>query len=131
MSYAAPEDRRGSGAGNAAHRRIAHDLHTGHPPEALAGIGPKKRRHFKARRGDAARSGGLYPRRYEDRTQFPHDRGRTARRGRAHPYAVAAYEPRAQYVRSGLTPSRCASRTDTGALDVTYFNQPYRNLHRG
>ena len=103
------------------------------PLEALAGIGPKKAQAFQklgvATLPDLA---GLSPRRYEDRTQF-----RTivnAQPGEAVCIrAAVAAEPRAQYVRSGLTLVKVRIADDTGALDVTYFNQPYRknNLHAG
>ena len=103
------------------------------PLEALAGIGPKKAQAFQklgvATLRDLAR---LYPRRYEDRTQF-----RTiaaAQPGEAVCIrATVAGEPRTQYVRSGLTLVKARIADDTGALDVTYFNQPYRknSLHAG
>ena len=103
------------------------------PLEALAGIGPKKAQAFQKLGVATLRDlAGLYPRRYEDRTQF-----RTiadAQPGEAVCIrAVVAAEPRAQYVRSGLTLVKVRIVDDTGALDVTYFNQPYRknNLHAG
>ena len=103
------------------------------PLEALAGIGPKKAQAFQKLGVATLRDlAGLYPRRYEDRTQF-----RTiadAQPGEAVCIrAAVAAEPRAQYVRSGLTLVKVRIADDTGALDVTYFNQPYRknNLHAG
>ena len=103
------------------------------PLEALAGIGPKKAQAFQTLGVAPLRDlAGLYPRRYEDRTQF-----RTiadAQPGEAVCIrAAVAAEPRAQYVRSGLTLVKVRIADDTGALDVTYFNQPYRknNLHAG
>ena len=103
------------------------------PLEALAGIGPKKAQAFQKLGVVTLRDlAGLYPRRYEDRTQF-----RTiadAQPGEAVCIrAAVAAEPRAQYVRSGLTLVKVRIADDTGALDVTYFNQPYRknNLHAG
>ena len=103
------------------------------PLEALAGIGPKKAQAFQKLGVATLRDlAGLYPRRYEDRTQF-----RTiaaAQPGEAVCIrAPVAGEPRTQYVRSGLTLVKARIADDTGALDVTYFNQPYRknNLHAG
>mgnify|MGYP000773235730 FL=1 len=103
------------------------------PLEALVGIGPKKAQAFQKLGVATLRDlAGLYPRRYEDRTQF-----RTiadAQPGEAVCIrAAVAAEPRAQYVRSGLTLVKVRIVDDTGALDVTYFNQPYRknNLHAG
>ena len=103
------------------------------PLEALAGIGPKKAQAFQKLGVATLRDlAGLYPRRYEDRTQF-----RTiaaAQPGEAVCIrAAVAAEPRAQYVRSGLTLVKVRIADDTGALDVTYFNQPYRknSLHAG
>ena len=96
------------------------------PLEALAGIGPKKAQAFQKLGVATLRDlAGLYPRRYEDRTQF-----RTiadAQPGEAVCIrAAVAAEPRAQYVRSGLTLVKVRIVDDTGALDATYFNQPYR-----
>lgn len=103
------------------------------PLEALAGIGPKKAQAFQKLGVATLRDlAGLYPRRYEDRTQF-----RTiaaAQPGEAVCIrATVAGEPRTQYVRSGLTLVKARIADDTGALDVTYFNQPYRknSLHAG
>ena len=103
------------------------------PLEALAGIGPKKAQAFQKLGVATLRDlAGLYPRRYEDRTQF-----RTiaaAQPGEAVCIrATVTGEPRTQYVRSGLTLVKVRIADDTGALDVTYFNQPYRknNLHAG
>ena len=103
------------------------------PLEALAGIGPKKAQAFQKLGVATLRDlAGLYPRRYEDRTQF-----RTiadAQPGEAVCIrAAVAAAPRAQYVRSGLTLVKVRIADDTGALDVTYFSQPYRknNLHAG
>ena len=103
------------------------------PLEALAGIGPKKAQAFQKLGVATLRDlAGLYPRRYEDRTQF-----RTiadAQPGEAVCIrATVAAEPHAQYVRSGLTLVKVRIADDTGALDATYFNQPYRknNLHAG
>ena len=103
------------------------------PLEALAGIGPKKAQAFQKLGVATLRDlAGLYPRRYEDRTQF-----RTiadAQPGEAVCIrAAVAAEPRAQYVRSGLTLVKVRIVDDTGALDATYFNQPYRknSLHAG
>ncbi len=103
------------------------------PLEALAGIGPKKAQAFQKLGVATLRDlAGLYPRRYEDRTQFRTDRGREP--GEAVCIrATVAGEPRTQYVRSGLTLVKARITDDTGALDVTYFNQPYRknSLHAG
>ena len=103
------------------------------PLEALTGIGPKKVQAFQKLGVATLRDlAGLYPRRYEDRTQF-----RTiaaAQPGEAVCIrATVAGEPRTQYVRSGLTLVKARIADDTGALDVTYFNQPYRknSLHAG
>ena len=103
------------------------------PLEALTGIGPKKAQAFQKLGVATLRDlAGLYPRRYEDRTQF-----RTiaaAQPGEAVCIrATVAGEPRTQYVRSGLTLVKARIADDTGALDVTYFNQPYRknSLHAG
>ncbi|MFR7768360.1 MAG: hypothetical protein ACLU0Z_07200 [Oscillospiraceae bacterium] len=103
------------------------------PLEALPGIGPKKAQAFQKLGVATLRDlAGLYPRRYEDRTQF-----RTiaaAQPGEAVCIrATVAGEPRTQYVRSGLTLVKARIADDTGALDVTYFNQPYRknSLHAG
>ena len=81
------------------------------PLEALAGIGPKKAQAFQKLGVATLRDlAGLYPRRYEDRTQF-----RTiaaAQPGEAVCIrATVTGEPRTQYVRSGSHSSKCASPT--------------------
>ena len=107
------------------------------PLEALAGIGPKKAQAFQKLGVATLRDlAGLYPRRYEDRTQF-----RTiadAQPGEAVCIrAAVAAEPRAQYVRSGLTLVKVRIADDTGMTEeqiarVAYLvghHHTLRNIH--
>ncbi|MFR0796803.1 MAG: hypothetical protein ACLSHG_11375 [Oscillospiraceae bacterium] len=81
------------------------------PLEALAGIGPKKAQAFQKLGVATLRDlAGLYPRRYEDRTQF-----RTI--ADAQPGRPCASAPRSRPSRArsmsaaGSRSSRCASQT--------------------
>lgn len=72
IGYAAPED---PGAALALEMRRTGGMHMTYTPdtplEALAGIGPKKAQAFQKLGVATLRDlAGLYPRRYEDRTQF-------------------------------------------------------------
>ena len=103
------------------------------PVSALRGVGPKKVEAFEKlgvrTLGDLL---ALFPRRYEDRTQFtpilaaPPDQPVCIR-------AMVAQEPRLNRIRRGLEIVKLRAVDDTGAMDVSYFNQPYRknSLHKG
>lgn len=103
------------------------------PVSALRGIGPKKAEAFEKlgvrTLGDLV---ALFPRRYEDRTQFTPipaalpDQPVCIR-------AVVAQEPHLSRIRRGLEIVKLRAVDDTGAMDVSYFNQAYRknSLHKG
>ena len=103
------------------------------PVSALRGVGPKKVEAFEKlgvhTLGDLI---SLFPRRYEDRTQFTPilsaqpDQPVCIR-------AMVAQEPRLNRIRRGLEIVKLRAVDDTGAMDVSYFNQPYRknSLHKG
>ena len=103
------------------------------PVSALRGVGPKKVEAFEKlgvhTLGDLV---SLFPRRYEDRTQFtsimaaPPDKAVCI-------CATVAQEPRLNRIRRGLEIVKLRAVDDTGAMDVSYFNQAYRknSLHKG
>lgn len=96
------------------------------PITALRGIGPKKAESFHKLGVDTLRDLILlFPRRYEDRTHFT-------------PIALAvpgenvcframvASQPRLNRIRRGMELVKLRAVDDTGAVDITYFNQSYR-----
>ena len=103
------------------------------PVSALRGIGPKKVEAFEKlgvfTLGDLVT---LYPRRYEDRTHFTPinaampDEPVCIR-------AMVAQEPRLNRIRRGMEIVKLRAVDDSGAMDVSYFNQSYRKnaLHKG
>ena len=103
------------------------------PVSALRGIGPKKVEAFEKlgvrTLGDLIR---LFPRRYEDRTRFTPiaaampDQPVCIR-------AMVAQEPKLNRIRRGMEIVKLRAVDDSGAMDVSYFNQSYRknSLHKG
>ena len=103
------------------------------PISALRGVGPKKAEAFHKLGVETLRDLiTLFPRRYEDRTRFT-------------PIALAvpgetvciramvAAQPRLNRIRRGMELVKLRAVDDTGAVDITYFNQSYRkdSLHQG
>ena len=99
----------------------------------LRGVGPKKIEAFEKlgvfTLGDLVT---LYPRRYEDRTHFTPinaampDEPVCIR-------AMVAQEPHLNRIRRGMEIVKLRAVDDSGAMDVSYFNQSYRknSLHKG
>ena len=96
------------------------------PVSTLRGIGPKKAEAFEklgVRTLEDLVS--LFPRRYEDRTHFTPiaaaapDQSVCIR-------ALVAQEPKLSRIRRGLEIVKVRVVDHTGAMDVSYFNQPYR-----
>ena len=103
------------------------------PVSALRGIGPKKVEAFRKlgvqTLGDLIT---LFPRRYEDRTHFTP----IAAAAPDQPVcirAMVAQEPRLNRIRRGMEIVKLRAVDDSGAMDVSYFNQSYRKnaLHKG
>ena len=103
------------------------------PISALRGVGPKKAAAFEKLGvntvGDLVT---LFPRRYEDRTRFtpialamPGDTVCIR--------AMVAAPPRLNRIRRGMELVKLRAVDDTGAVEITYFNQTYRkdSLHQG
>ena len=103
------------------------------PISALRGVGPKKAAAFEKLGvrtvGDLV---SLFPRRYEDRTRFtpialamPGDTVCIR--------AMVAAPPRLNRIRRGMELVKLRAVDDTGAVEITYFNQTYRkdSLHQG
>ena len=103
------------------------------PITALRGVGPKKAEAFNKLGVETLRDLiTLFPRRYEDRTHFtpialamPGDTVCIR--------AMVAAPPRLNRVRRGMELVKLRAVDDTGAIDITYFNQTYRkdSLHEG
>ena len=96
------------------------------PISALRGVGPKKAAAFEKLGvntvGDLVT---LFPRRYEDRTRFtpialamPGDTVCIR--------AMVAAPPRLNRIRRGMELVKLRAVDDTGAVEITYFNQSYR-----
>ena len=96
------------------------------PISALRGVGPKKAAAFEklgvSTVGDLVT---LFPRRYEDRTRFtpialamPGDTVCIR--------AMVAAPPRLNRIRRGMELVKLRAVDDTGAVEITYFNQTYR-----
>ena len=103
------------------------------PVSALRGIGPKKAEAFEKLGVRTLRDlVSLFPRRYEDRTHFTPiaaalpDQPVCIR-------AMVAQEPRLNRIRRGMEIVKLRAVDDSGAMDVSYFNQSYRknSLHKG
>ena len=103
------------------------------PVSALRGIGPKKAEAFEKLGVYTLRDlVSLFPRRYEDRTHFTPiaaalpDQPVCIR-------AMVAQEPRLNRIRRGMEIVKLRAVDDSGAMDVSYFNQSYRknSLHKG
>ena len=103
------------------------------PVSALRGIGPKKVEAFQKLGVHTLRDlVSLFPRRYEDRTHFTPiaaampDQPVCIR-------AMVAQEPRLNRIRRGMEIVKLRAVDDSGAMDVSYFNQSYRknSLHKG
>ncbi len=103
------------------------------PVSALRGIGPKKAEAFEKLGVHTLRDlVSLFPRRYEDRTHFTPiaaalpDQPVCIR-------AMVAQEPRLNRIRRGMEIVKLRAVDDSGAMDVSYFNQSYRknSLHKG
>ncbi|MBQ9044428.1 MAG: ATP-dependent DNA helicase RecG [Oscillospiraceae bacterium] len=103
------------------------------PVSVLRGVGPKKVEAFeKLGVHTLGELVSLFPRRYEDRTHFTPilaaqpDQPVCIR-------AMVAQEPRLNRIRRGMEIIKLRAVDDTGAMDVSYFNQPYRknSLHKG
>ena len=100
---------------------------------ALRGIGPKKAEAFQKLGVKTLRDLlTLFPRRYEDRSQFRPialvlpDETVCIR-------AMVASEPRLVRIRRGMELVKLRAVDESGAVDITYFNQNYmkNNLHPG
>ena len=100
---------------------------------ALRGIGPKKVEAFRKLGVTTLRDLlTLFPRRYEDRSQFRPialvlpDETVCIR-------AMVASEPRLVRIRRGMELVKLRAVDESGAVDITFFNQNYRknNLHPG
>lgn len=100
---------------------------------ALRGIGPKKAEAFRKLGVTTLRDLiSLFPRRYEDRSQFRPialvlpDETVCIR-------AMVASEPRLVRIRRGMELVKLRAVDESGAIDITYFNQNYmkNNLHPG
>ena len=99
----------------------------------LRSVGPKKVEAFEKlgvqTLGDLLH---LFPRRYEDRTRFTPiaaampDQNVCIR-------AMVAQEPKLNRIRRGMEIVKLRAVDDSGAMDVSYFNQSYRknSLHKG
>ena len=96
------------------------------PVSALPGVGPKKVEAFEKLGVTTLRElVTLFPRRYEDRSRFtpiflavPGDTVCIR--------AMVAQEPRLNRIRRGMELVKLRAVDDTGAIDVTFFNQSYR-----
>lgn len=96
------------------------------PVSALPGVGPKKVEAFQKLGVTTLRDlVTLFPRRYEDRSKFtpiflavPGDTVCIR--------AMVAQEPRLNRIRRGMELVKLRAVDDTGAVDVTFFNQSYR-----
>ena len=96
------------------------------PITALRGVGPKKAEAFHKLGVETLRDLiTLFPRRYEDRTHFtpialamPGDTVCIR--------AMVAAPPRLNRVRRGMELVKLRAVDDSGAVDITYFNQTYR-----
>ena len=103
------------------------------PITALRGVGPKKAAAFEKLGVHTVRDlVTLFPRRYEDRTRFtpialamPGDTVCIR--------AMVAAPPRLNRIRRGMELVKLRAVDDTGAVEITYFNQTYRkdSLHQG
>ncbi len=95
------------------------------PLSAFPGVGPTRQRALAklglTKAGDLL---GFYPRRYEDRTQIytvaqaPVDVAVCVE-------AMIAAPPKLSRIRKGLDLVKTRAVDDTGAVELTFFNQPY------